>query len=307
MPLRKEHENFIRTEVEKQIGEVVNSFRPHGWRKLLYTVQQWGGVAAVITVFLTLLTLVAIEYHAATARVKEEAEFRTHTNDRLDSIESGIKDIRSRLDAVSLSQLSSGPLTDRAIAQAKTILAQAASSGVKIDKAVIGEAGVKFISAAHENPAAWNAAIEFLNYKSFLDFSSVPTPFPVLTTTEQNHVYYKVTAPPGESVPSVKVPREQGVPKEKAARLNMIGEDLNKSLSTGNSHITLEGGAIVIDDMDMKNVVLKNVHVVYHGGPVIMENVFFSNCTFTVSQEPNSQNFAEVFLKSGAAINFRTA
>jgi hypothetical protein len=54
----------------------------------------------------------------------------------------------------------------------------------------------------------------------------------------------------------------------------------------------------MLDGMQLRNVIYKNVHVVYHGSPLIMENVYFIDCTFDVSSGQNGSLLADTLLSS---------
>jgi hypothetical protein len=95
------------------------------------------------------------------------------------------------------------------------------------------------------------------------------------------------------------------VPIAQAARLGLIGEDENKDLSQGNPYLLVDGGGIVIDGMDIKNVIFRGVHIVYRGGPLKMSNAYFADCVFDVIRErPAGESFAATFLKSGPSTTF---
>ncbi len=49
----------------------------------------------------------------------------------------------------------------------------------------------------------------------------------------------------------------------------------------GAAFIVLEGDELILDGLEMKNVILRNVNIRYYGSRVVMENVYFVNCTFT--------------------------
>jgi len=306
MPLRKEHEKLIRAEVERQISQLVDSFRPHGWRKLTYWIREWGGVGAVIGVFLALIVICITIGIYAVSGLTTNAEFRTHTEDRLTGIEAAILKINSTLDGAKLKQIGADPTNPENIAQAKNVLIAAVSNGTKIDPNIVKDVGGKFIDAAEQDPTAWNTVLAFMNYKSFLDASSAQS-LSMSVSTKPFTTHYSGVAPPGDKLPTARVPDGIAVPIEQAARFSPLGEYPNKGLMEGNPLFILDGGGIVIDGMDMKNVVLHGVHIVYHGGPLKMSNVYFANCVFDVTRERPGESFAAIFLKSGPATSFTSA
>src|SRR6202035_278436 len=84
--------------------------------------------------------------------------------------------LNSSVNALRLKQVSSNPIDPQNIAEAKTVLAKAISEKVEIEKTVIQESGAKFIEVSQKSPAAWGAALAFLNYKSFLNTAVAPKP-----------------------------------------------------------------------------------------------------------------------------------
>lgn len=83
-----------------------------------------------------------------------------------------------------------------------------------------------------------------------------------------------------------------------------IGEDLNKNVPNGPRYISAEGGAVILDGMELKNVVFSNTQIVYNGGPLRMTDVYFLNCTFAMRQNHNAQNLAAAILSPSASTAF---
>ncbi|MFZ0912877.1 MAG: hypothetical protein WBQ76_17135 [Candidatus Korobacteraceae bacterium] len=298
MALRNEDREWI----SEEISSAIDSLKPRGWRKAVKLLRELGPIATVIGVVVALGAITLGALYQSWGHVKEETEFRTHTNDALKELQDGVKDIRNQLTGMSLKKISENPVTPKTITEARNILAEAVSSKIQIDQHVIRDAGVKFVEAAQKDPAAWDTATAFLNYKSFLDASS--DQFPANLAAKPLTTHYKGITPLGDKVPTGSVPNGTAVPIEQAARFSPIGEDQNRGLLEGNPYFILDGGGVVIDGMDMKNVIFRGVHIVYHGGPLKMSNVYFANCVFDVVREPTGESFATTFLKSGAATTF---
>jgi hypothetical protein len=74
----------------------------------------------------------------------------------------------------------------------------------------------------------------------------------------------------------------------------------------GNDWIILDGGGAVIDNMQMRKVILRNVYVVYNGGPLQVQEAYFMNCTFAVRQQSNGERFALEILKPSPATTLDT-
>jgi|SRR5271157_2508491 len=294
MALRNEDKVWIRAEIQSSVALL----KPHGWRKAVTLLRELGPIATIIGVFVALIAIVVTLGLFATNSITKNAEFRTHTEDRLTSIEATLNKISSTLEGNKLKQIGSNPVNPQNIAEAKNVLTAATASKTNIDPSIVKDVGIKFVEASQKDPAAWDTALAFLNYKSSLDISApnAPTQIANITTT------YTVVPPPGEKPPEFYV--QEIAPKEQAAVLDHIGIDQNAGKPTGFRYIFGVGGAATLDGMQLKNVVFRNVHVVYHGGPVIMQNVYFVDCVFDMERKPNGEGFANAFLQSAASTTF---
>ena len=296
MALRNEDKDWIRTEIQSAVALL----KPHGWRKASTLLRELGPIATIIAVVVTLGGITLGALYQSFSHVKDETEFRTHTNDTLKELQDGIKDIRNQLAGMTLKQISENPVTPKTITEAKNILVEAASKKIQIDKNLIKDAGVKFVEATQKDPAAWNTTLAFLNYKSFLDSlsASVPSPTGAKAFTTRYHV---------EPAPGYKLPefRTLGTaPKNESVEFNFIETDENIGQSVGDRYLFGDGGGIDIDGMQLRNVIFSNVHIVYRGGNLKLQNVYFRNCTFEIVPGVHGQDFATTFLQTGPATIF---
>ena len=239
--------------------------------------------------------------------VREETEFRTHTTDTLKEMQDGIKEIRASIEGMKLKQIGSVPLSPETIAEAENVLTAAASRKSTIDPNIVKDLGVKFVDAAQNDPPAWNTALAFLNYKSFLNGLATRVPAGVIANNNLTTKYHKGIAPEGENRPTFSVPAGVSVPKEQAAKFDLIGVDQNKDSKEGNPLLIASGGGIVLDGMELKNMIFRGVHIVYRGGPLKMDNVYFENCVFDVTQERHGESFAATLLRSGPSTTLTAA
>lgn len=157
--------------------------------------------------------------------------------------------------------------------------------------------------AARQNREAWNASIEFLNYKSFLNVSHDPSlalkqipkgsgfvianPFPEtinigllgLTTPEDAPQLRRIdSTEPNPSEVQISIPQ----------------------------YLKIQAERIILDGFYFRHIILNNTHVIYHGGRVRLDDVYFINCTFGFKPEVDDRNlrFAETILESGPAVTF---
>lgn len=291
--------NDDRAWVNAEINTALASLKPSGWKKLSYWLREWGVVGITVSVILALLgLLVTVSIYAAEGIVKN-AEFRTHTEDRLTDIEARLDKITGTLSTISLTLLTNKPISPQSVSEAKKLLNAAISSKIEIDASAISSAGTKLVAASQAVPSAWDTALEFASYKSSLNASAAGVPQIVKHSITTRYLY---ASPNGEASPQLSVYGD--VPKDQAALLNKLGEDLNNNLTRGNQVIFVTGGGLILDGMQFKNVVFRGVHITYHGAPVKMENVYFVDCTFSVERISNGVQFADAVLSPGAATTF---
>jgi hypothetical protein len=184
--------------------------------------------------------------------------------------------------------------------QVKSLVEVAHKGEIRLDNKDVSTGGEQMIARSNgDDPAAWDAALTFLNYKTFLNSAALnflPRPNQNLTTE------YAVNYPHGSQSPHFAVAGI--VPKDKAAEFIANGKDLNEGKPSGNQYIFANGGAVILDNMKLKNVIFIGVFVQYNGGSLSMENVVFINCTFDVPHQPNGTSFARAVLSGTPSTNF---
>jgi len=183
----------------------------------------------------------------------------------------------------------------------KKLLAIAQRHSIPLPPRVVDAAGKKYVEAAKNDPGAWPVALDLLSYHSSLntDLLEVSTAEQIATTpTPDLTRKFDVAFVPGLPLPKGSVGGD--VPMDRAASvhpLDLPSPDQGKS--RGSEVFLLEGGAISLDGMYMKNVVLRGTVVVYNGGALVLENVIFVNCTFSFENKPAQRTLAEeLFSKS---------
>jgi hypothetical protein len=201
-----------------------------------------------------------------------------------------------------LEQASVLPTDPKNIEAATEVLTRAQAAGVQISPVAIEKTGRRFVNAANQNPKTWDAALNFLEYKSFINSFSPALPPQI----HEQHVllgtHYAPNPPLGSG--PIKMFYRGYSKKEDSAQFMQIGHDLDQGSAYGLSIFLAEGGGQILDGMQFKNVVFRDVRIVYNGGPVRMNNVYFVNCTFEMRQLPNSQNLALAMLDPSSATTF---
>jgi hypothetical protein len=293
----------IAAQVESSVNVAIDAFKPHGWRQVTHFIREWSLAGTSVTVFVALLALAGSQFYYANQRVKEEATFESKTTDDLKKIDEHLKGIDAALATSRIEQAAANPADENSAVVARKALESARVNLVQLPSDLVRKDGQKFIEVTKVNPEAWNAAIGFLNYKSFLNNASLSVP----PNTGAAFVtrYNSVPLPEGEKDPQMAV---SGVaPEESAAKYDLIGHDSNKSQPLGTKYIFDFGGTVVLDGMQFRNVVFRNTKIIYRGGPVQMTNVFFINCTFDMKLNENSHNLALAILEPAPSTTFSGA
>jgi hypothetical protein len=201
-----------------------------------------------------------------------------------------------------LKQISENPSDPVNIEAASRVLNEAKQRNVRIDPSVLSTAAGRFLSASRTVPETWPVVQDFLNYRSFLNASAVGVPADLRPAIPGylfniNTRPLPVTRPHGSSQLAYVVLLSGQSPPNESARIE--GLSVPNSVGTGARLIVVDGSpfnALVLDNMWLKNVIVRNAVVAYDGGPMRLENTFFLNCTFMLARTPDSTTFGERFL-----------
>lgn len=310
MKLRDEDKKWFAGEIERQLSEVVDSFKPHGWRRLVHLLRELGPIIGTFSFVLGLIAIIITVGIFATNRVSQESEFRGTTVQQFKTIDQRLSTIETSIAAIRLNQISSIPASPQSIREARGIIAESKKSGTFIPDSVIKQVGTSFLEASKASPKVWEAALDFVSYHTVLNrnIAAVGTADQIAVTKVDLTLvsqYHLADPPPGHQIPKMTVGGD--VPIERAATIHSLTEVApNQGQSRGKEVILMEGGAVVLDNMLMKNVVIRNATIFYSGGPVSLLNVIFVNCTFVLPNEAHSRDFATLVLNQGA-ITFTSA
>ena len=209
------------------------------------------------------------------------------------------------LDAV-LETVSSRPtLAKSDLERVGRLLATAQKLGYKPDPQKVSGAGLSVLRSISENRSltrvAWPIVASLLDQRS----SAMPEPKPLASGK---------TGPPGSwstgtlpfTVKSLTVFSWTTNPDEMTT-FEVRGESRNKGVTQGPSLVSFngEGGSIDIDMHRIKNVIFRNLHVVYRGDGLELNQVYFVDCTFDLSEAPQSRELAKAILES-FPVDFKT-
>jgi hypothetical protein len=156
---------------------------------------------------------------------------------------------------------------------------------------------LRIASSGPTASAAWQAALDLVSYRSFLNEIDAPLDkdYRMLNETDPN---WRISWDLDGDRTKVRLFVSGGaVPGGRAAIYDRIGQEV--SISRGPARFTLTGPGIAhIDGLHLKNVIFKNIHIRYSGGPIILENVYFVNCTFDAAPSDKSRLLVSEIVKS---------
>jgi hypothetical protein len=231
-------------------------------------------------------------------------------NGRLSGIEQNVSEIRIDVSGMRLAQTATNPKDPHNIQEAKRVLTEAEKSKVRIPSSIVENTGKKFLEVAKDAPGAWDAALAFADYRSFLNGPNPPQqdfyPFtgggPEIDK-KLGRTYYAWHQISGEPLPQFTTSLKR-VPIDISARNEPLGQPLTQTASQGPALLLGVGGHILLDSYYMRGIVLEGVTVHYDGGPVALENVTFINCQFTIGNGDNGRALGSQILAS-SSVNFK--
>jgi hypothetical protein len=194
-----------------------------------------------------------------------------------------------------LQQNATEPGSPQHIADVRHVLDTAKRGNIRIPADVVKTAGTKFVQVSQTTPDAWTAVLDFLNYQSFLNLSSVPTGQLRAPEKSGNTQY---SAKNVLNFPKMIVHWMGYSDFPDVAQFRPIGDpDLNGG-KPGPAFLLFDGAEVLVDGMHIKRVIFRNSHIIYRGGPINLDTVYFVNCTFEIVRETNGMRLAEEVLSS---------
>jgi hypothetical protein len=249
MATNKEVKTWVSDEVRRVVDEAIDSFKPHGWRKVTHVLREWGLVAAAIAVPIALLGIAAAAWYFAFSEIGKNSEFRGTTEQRLKEIDKSLTVIQ-RLLAVQnpgkvLTEISDFDATT--FTASLPVLRQAAEQPVTEVNATLPtlqRISEKLHQTSPATPDFWPTVAAIINYQSRVNQISGESPDP-----------YKVSKPCAL------------VTGPESFRNQLIHEHLSNCI-------------VDLDTNSFTDVTFKDSVIRYHGGQTTLQNVAFINCTF---------------------------
>jgi hypothetical protein len=228
--------------------------------------------------------------------------------DAIHALENRMTRMETHWDDLKLKELSTQTPSKDTVDAVKTTLQEAKAANLRLSIQVIEEAGNRFLVTARRDRVAWDAALEFFTYRSFLNVDFLP----LALTPSSGKSNYRQTL---RIIPNPDHPEMHQVAQvlfaggyaspDKSARL----EALDQPQPTGSefAFFIIDGrlDTIVLDGEFMKHVIIRNADVQYDGDRVRLEDVYFVNCIFhsRFKFAPRTFKLGEKLLAS-ASINF---
>lgn len=180
---------------------------------------------------------------------------------------------------------------------------------IAIDTSDIKQTGARIIEKSRSDPEAWDAALAFLDYRSFLASISFTLPAgeirqisdPVVTHYDFGNNMLNFGK--GATLATIGLIESADLPQIH----QIFSPDENAGAKRGPIFLLLTGADLVLDNLYLKKLIIVNSHIIYRGGPITLENVSFINCTFEIDRRPAGQSFAGAVLESSPAMTFGTA
>ena len=293
MALRNEDKAWIGAEINKAVADIeskINTLRPRGWRRALTLLREWSVLGVAASIIVTLFIFAMTQWSAANSRLAVEAGFRERTDERLKRIENDINSMRALIASTEPQRAANQEIAKRAVQLARV-------GDASLSRDVVQTVGRRFLEVADKNSGAWDVALNFLSYASKLN--AAPYASSEKRSPEKLHLHFNVSEVPGIPKPQLFMAGDQ-VPRSEAARMDLIGRDLNEDHALGIQALIASGGAVSLDGYHFRNVTFQNVRVRYSGGPLIMENVTFVDCTFVMDNKPPTRKLSESLLATSA-------
>src|ERR1017187_10448904 len=170
MAFSPQNEQWIRDEIDKAIREAIN---PLGrTKKLLLTLKDWGLTALIWTIPLGLLAVAVTLGIRVHSDGRDDATFKTRTEDKLKAIEDGLKDIRDGIKAINtrLDLRDQAGLNIQKFNHALPAVAAAIKSadGLDVDapEDLKDSLQQQLLRADPRAPGYWPAVAQFVSYRS---------------------------------------------------------------------------------------------------------------------------------------------
>ncbi len=209
--------------------------------------------------------------------------------------------IRQSLVSLGVKVAANNPITPSGQSDAKMILRQAREGQIQIPGPIVEQAGKSFIDAAKTESTAWDVALDFVSYRSLINSNFLP-----LLGKQRASYAFLAQIKPIKGAPSPLVLAAGSAPPGRAARFEPLNPEVIAHDQDEAAYliVDLHGFSVVLDNMRLKHVILKNAHVMYRGAPIDLQDVTFVNCSFEFVRDDRGQQLAQAILAT-PAVNYQ--
>lgn len=222
-------------------------------------------------------------------------------NGRISKMEANASAAVEGMEELRLSNASQTPAAPESIQEVQQVLASARTKQVKLDADSIARAGSRFVDASTSNREAWSVVLQFADYRS----SQInPGLVPSLRSLRQSSLVSDAVFPNGFTVKAFGY-----ATSETSALIGLLDQ---APIATRVQWIVADprgtqgqGQGYVLDGKHMRNTVIVNSNVGYDGGPTDLENIYFINCKFSLSDRNQAvRSFANAVI-AGTPVTFQ--
>ncbi len=187
--------------------------------------------------------------------------------------------------------------------EAAHVFERARTAGVRLNKTVVRRASQKFIGAIDQQPEAWTAVTQCLNYQSSPISGTVQIAVPTKRVPEPTHYNVpnaNLLAKPTPSIFGTSVAPD--IPEIRA----LDAESLNAGVKIGPAYLVMDGGWLRLDGLYVKRIIFRNVRITYAGQrPIELDQINFINCTFDIGQTARGRKFAQAVLTFAPSVTIK--
>lgn len=261
MKIRDDDKRWISDEIARQLEEIADSFKPHGWRKVVHWVREIGPIIGICSFVLALIAIVITLAIFGISGRTDEAAFRGKTEERLNNIEASIHEMKQGLIRQSITVQSTLPTAQfsAALPDIHSSITSAKQQDLKVPTTVVENIAHKLAETDTNIPAFWPTAAAIISYQSTL-----------LVGSSRNW--------------SITFPACPGTVDLLGADKNLTVRPVVNGKPTGSKvHVLRIGYSdcyVVLDGKTVSRWDCTRCLVKYSGGPVSLTDVHFKDCLF---------------------------
>jgi hypothetical protein len=168
---------LLQDKIDSLTAEVA-LLKPRGWKKAVRLLRELGPLAASVGLFVALLGVTTGALYQSFAHVKEETQFRTHTEDRLGRIEADLKSLLAVNTIRQAAELKPHELSLE-LPKVRESIQTAQETGTKLPDQALGEIQTRLLNVNEASPGYWPLAFALISYRSIIITGMLSPPGPL--------------------------------------------------------------------------------------------------------------------------------